>query len=310
MSRLKLKYGWAPVCWFLLESLAGHEFTAGEYRILHIVIRETYGRKDKERPGYQREKSQISYGDFVKRTGLSKKTVIRALSSLIEKNVLVLYSEFSGTTSKCYGINTKIDSWKARKIGEIWEREYPRHASLEWSPTTTLEENSRVVTHDHQEWSPTTTLEWSPTTTIPEYKNSPSGPPNGGSSDSDFSPIEKIERKIERSPLTPQGERGGNCLRHERAAQAIFGAIEAEYFSAGGAPRSKLRHCRQFVSRYLHALDDLKLAINSALKSQRAIEERTGQLTRKPWRILDEAAALMKRKGIQPRDPTERRKTA
>ncbi len=57
-----------------------------ELKILLIIIRQTYGwiRSD----GKRKEKDQISYGQFIKKTGLSRRIISDAIQSLIDYRII------------------------------------------------------------------------------------------------------------------------------------------------------------------------------------------------------------------------------
>lgn len=203
--KLQLKYGWAPVCWFLLEALAAHEFTAAERRVIDVVLRMTYGKKDIDRPGFQMERAEISRRDFMKRTGLSKTTLKRALSSLIENKVIILHSDACGTISKCYGMNTRFSTWTVKKTGEILEKKFPGTEELGGPPTDPLEDDARGSTHGPGGGPPTDPLEGPPTDPTQVVDDSQKTAPLQAEEDVEFSSYRKIERSIERSPLPPKG---------------------------------------------------------------------------------------------------------
>ncbi len=70
------------------------ELNNSELKILLIIIRQTDGWFD-QNTGIRKESDRITYGQFVKRTGLSKRTVSSAIDSLFRKK-LINISEKSG----------------------------------------------------------------------------------------------------------------------------------------------------------------------------------------------------------------------
>ena len=62
-----------------------------ELKVFLVIVRQTYGWVDK-RTGRAKERDWISRQFFVKKTGLSKRAVSRAVSQLISKHLIVVTS--------------------------------------------------------------------------------------------------------------------------------------------------------------------------------------------------------------------------
>ena len=73
----------------LLSSLTGSEL-----KILLVILRKTNGWID-AKTGKRKERAQISYRQFQNKTGISKRSVIRAVNSLIVRN-FVTATDFRG----------------------------------------------------------------------------------------------------------------------------------------------------------------------------------------------------------------------
>src|SRR5580704_18496996 len=72
------------------------DLTGSEIKILLIVIRQTIGWVHKA-TGKRKKRDRISISQFMKKTGLSKRIIAKAIQSLVEKQ-LVEASDFKGNT--------------------------------------------------------------------------------------------------------------------------------------------------------------------------------------------------------------------
>ena len=63
-----------------------------ELKVLLVIIRQTYGWKAKNSKGHK-ERDWISRTFFVKKTGLSKRAVSKAIADLLEKQLIVVTAE-------------------------------------------------------------------------------------------------------------------------------------------------------------------------------------------------------------------------
>lgn len=61
--------------------------TGSEYKMLSIIIRQTYGWYDKA-TGQRKTRDRISHGQFMKKTGLSRRVISKTLKSLVDKNLI------------------------------------------------------------------------------------------------------------------------------------------------------------------------------------------------------------------------------
>ena len=82
----------------LLDHYLPH-LSVAELKILLVIIRQTYGWIDK-RTGRRKTKDRISFGQFISKTGLSRRAVSYAIKSLSEKD-LINISCHTGTAVKC-----------------------------------------------------------------------------------------------------------------------------------------------------------------------------------------------------------------
>ena len=63
--------------------------TESELKLLLIIIRQTFGWFDKT-TGRRKTRDRISHGQFIKKTGLSRRVISKALKSLIEKGLVTV----------------------------------------------------------------------------------------------------------------------------------------------------------------------------------------------------------------------------
>src|SRR5688572_11787025 len=82
----------------LLDHYLKH-LSAAELKILLVIMRQTYGWIDK-RTGKRKIKDRISYGQFMAKTGLSRRSVSSAIKSLSEKTLLNI-SCHTGNLVRC-----------------------------------------------------------------------------------------------------------------------------------------------------------------------------------------------------------------
>jgi len=114
----QLENGYTRLANELMEALAAHRIPGEQMQVLLVIIRETYG--------YQRKSADISYKQFIIRTGLKKQNISRALTKLKESAIIKVikkdYLKF-----KTYCINKNYDQWKrsSKKITVI-KKDYKR----------------------------------------------------------------------------------------------------------------------------------------------------------------------------------------
>ncbi len=109
--------------------------TFGEFKVLMVIIRQTYGWID-QRTGKRKSRDRISHGQFMQKTGLSRRMVSQTLQSLISKglatvtdrngNFLHQSEKRKGVSWMYYSVQTEPPIPKRmfgmRQIGEILAR--------------------------------------------------------------------------------------------------------------------------------------------------------------------------------------------
>lgn len=70
------------------------KLTESELKILLVIIRQTYGWTDK-RTGGRKAKDRISYGQFMQKTGYSRRTITTAIFSLLNKGLIVISDKYN-----------------------------------------------------------------------------------------------------------------------------------------------------------------------------------------------------------------------
>ena len=66
--------------------------TESELKLLLVIIRQTFGWFDKT-TAQRKARDRISHGQFIKKTGLSRRVITKALKSLIEKGLVSVTCE-------------------------------------------------------------------------------------------------------------------------------------------------------------------------------------------------------------------------
>ena len=79
MANPQLENGYTRIANELLEAIIRFPFNGSQLRLFLFLIRKTYG--------YQKKMDNISISQFVKATGLNRRTVVRELKRLEEMNV-------------------------------------------------------------------------------------------------------------------------------------------------------------------------------------------------------------------------------
>lgn len=86
----------------LCEALARLQLSGNQWRVLWVILRETFG--------WQRKLAQISVTKFQQRTGLDRRHVARALTVLTARKIVAKNGNSFITT---YGINKDYSQWKS-----------------------------------------------------------------------------------------------------------------------------------------------------------------------------------------------------
>ena len=63
--------------------------TFGEFKVLMVIIRQTYGWVD-QRTGKRKNRDRISHGQFMQKTGLSRRMISKTLQSLVSKGLVTV----------------------------------------------------------------------------------------------------------------------------------------------------------------------------------------------------------------------------
>lgn len=87
----------------ILENLARMELSGGQYRVLLIIIRNTYG--------FHRKGHDFGIGFLQKATGLSEKHTKRVVNELIKMKILIVLKEPGFNNSRRMGINENFAEW-------------------------------------------------------------------------------------------------------------------------------------------------------------------------------------------------------
>lgn len=296
----RLKYNWAKVAHFLLEAFAAHDFHASELRIIQLICRETYGRTVARDNPTKREYASISISEIVRRTGMPEPTIRRSIQQLVHKRVLLRNKPDRSDMPWPVGINTKIRQWKVPCQGQILEEKYP----TEWTPETTSEV---LITHD--QYTP-------PHTDHPRSGVLITGDQGGGSPVISTSERNPSNHNGLRSPKEPYKEpipkkaregEGIVVLTAERRehpavllARDMFANITRAWYPITGAPRTMLSHCQRYAHDYRHNVHEAWVAFDEAYTALLDWQDQTGKTVRSPERVVNQAADILRQRGIEP----------
>jgi len=100
------------------------KLTFSELKILLYIIRQTYGWKLKN--GKRKQRDRITYGQFVTKTGISRRTISETIQSLILKqliivtdfkgNIIHLPQQRKGKVGIYYASNIQTNADKSKKV--------------------------------------------------------------------------------------------------------------------------------------------------------------------------------------------------
>lgn len=108
MANPKLENGYTRIAHELLEQIVLADFTAAEYKILLVVIRQTYG--------YQKKSAAISMMQFSEMCSLHKITVFKTVKKLIEKKVVEEVSSPGFAKRREVAINKNYTEWLVKPL--------------------------------------------------------------------------------------------------------------------------------------------------------------------------------------------------
>jgi len=98
----QLEDGYLRLAIEIVDAFARYRLSGEEWKVLWVVLRKTYG--------YQKKDDWISLSQFVKYTGMKKPNILRALSKLITKKIVIIKKD-----------NTKQKKYQFNKVYSTWE---------------------------------------------------------------------------------------------------------------------------------------------------------------------------------------------
>jgi len=104
MASPQLENGYTSIANEIIEALSRYRIPGEQMQCLFVVLRKTYG--------WNKKCDEISLSQFVEFTGLKKQHAYRAISGLIEKNI-ILVTKKDYKTGSSYRFNKNFDSWIA-----------------------------------------------------------------------------------------------------------------------------------------------------------------------------------------------------
>lgn len=113
-----LSNDWHPVNNKLSQAIYKRPFTGVQFRMIECLKRKTYGYPRDD--GRRQDKVWISYSELASQIGTHRDTARRILDELIKNKVIIQHSKpkKKGRIPGCYGINSRIDQWKTKQVGD------------------------------------------------------------------------------------------------------------------------------------------------------------------------------------------------
>ena len=112
MARPQLENGFTRVSNELFETILRAKFTGGQFGVVGVIIRKTYG--------FHKKKDRISLSQFTKMTNISRRHICDVIKSLEARHVIVV--DRRGSIS-VFQLNKDYDEWGS-------EPEFPREPQL------------------------------------------------------------------------------------------------------------------------------------------------------------------------------------
>jgi phage replication O-like protein O len=100
---VQVEDGFTRVAHGIIEALALADLSKRHYKVLLVLIRQTYG--------YNKKSDEISLSQFETKTGVLKPNVSTAIDELIEMNVIL---RSAGTHAHCLSINKSYPQWTGK----------------------------------------------------------------------------------------------------------------------------------------------------------------------------------------------------
>lgn len=103
MASPQKENGYTAIANELLEAMAKAPLNGTQFRVLTIIIRQTYG--------YKRKEHSISESFLAKATGIHDKQISREIKKLIELNVLTVIQKATYTAPRILALNKNWEEW-------------------------------------------------------------------------------------------------------------------------------------------------------------------------------------------------------
>lgn len=141
MANPAIKNGYLPIANELAEHFALVNITGQEWRILWVVLRQTWGWKQGKR---RKDWDWISYTQFEKKTGMKRSNCYNALKSLLVKRLIV-------KSENGYKFNQNYNEWVlAKRLTLLVKRLIPisQKTNKSVSQLTTYKRNKETITKE------------------------------------------------------------------------------------------------------------------------------------------------------------------
>lgn len=109
MASPQKENGYTPIANELMEAFATVNLSPYEWRVLHYLLRKTYG--------WRKISDVIALSQFVEGTGLAEKYICRSISKLVKKKIIDKAK--MSKTETAYHFNKNYHSWVIPQTGNI-----------------------------------------------------------------------------------------------------------------------------------------------------------------------------------------------
>ena len=99
----QLENGYTRIANELMDIIAQTKFNGSQFRIIMAVVRYTYG--------FNRKSADMSVSYLAKATGLPERHVRKEVDRLISSKILIVFKEYSTTSSRELGLNKNHAEW-------------------------------------------------------------------------------------------------------------------------------------------------------------------------------------------------------
>jgi hypothetical protein len=308
LAEAELKYNWAKIAHFLLEAFAAHDFKAGEFRVLMIVCRETYGRSISKDDARKKQFCTLSQAVISELVGMPEPSIRRLIAGLVKRCVLLRLPPKNPTAPWQLGINTKIQEWDVKLDGRIRESKYPRRWEGE---EQRLEGGSQGDGGDHT-GSPIPSMgDPGVTGGITQDRMGDPGVTGGSAAIPITTTVcARPKEPCIKEPLSERESRFADpdpalVVSLEKQAKDLavdmFRNFSVNWWPQTGAPSALLSDCRDYAMDWRSHLDAAWQAFDTVLTDTLNWQDANGKVVGRPGdKVLNRAGKMLRDLGLEP----------